>query len=65
MHNTSLRRARVRVPCSTSNLGAGFDCLGLAFARYIVAKYEPGPVPLRVERAGWAIIRGSVRFKWA
>jgi homoserine kinase len=44
--------ARVRVPCSTSNLGAGFDCIGLAFARYLDVEYQPGPAPIRVERAG-------------
>ena len=42
----------MRVPCSTSNLGAGFDCLGLAFERYLDAEYLPGPDPLRVERTG-------------
>ncbi len=30
----SLSRARVRVPASTSNLGPGFDCLGLALRLY-------------------------------
>lgn len=42
----------VRVPCSTSNLGAGFDCLGLAFDRYLDAGYEPGPGELTIVRAG-------------
>jgi homoserine kinase len=42
----------VRVPCSTSNLGAGFDCLGLAFRRYLDAGYIPGRNPLRIQRAG-------------
>lgn len=46
------RRARVRVPASTSNLGAGFDVLGLALNRYLEAEYEPGPGPLRLERRG-------------
>lgn len=31
------RRARVRVPCSTSNLGAGFDCVGIALDRWLTA----------------------------
>jgi len=44
--------ARVRVPCSTSNLGAGFDCIGLALDRYLDVAFEPGPAPIRVERAG-------------
>jgi homoserine kinase len=42
----------VRVPCSTSNLGAGFDCLGLAFGRYLDAAFQPGDEPLTVRRAG-------------
>ena len=29
-----LRRVRVRVPASTSNLGPGFDCLGMALGLY-------------------------------
>jgi homoserine kinase len=47
-----LQACAVRVPCSTSNLGAGFDCLGLAFDRYLDAGYEPQPGPLHVTRAG-------------
>jgi homoserine kinase len=47
-----LQACAVRVPCSTSNLGAGFDCLGLAFDRYLDAGFEPGDDALRVERAG-------------
>jgi homoserine kinase len=48
----ALRACAVRVPCSTSNLGAGFDCLGLAFDRYLDAGYEPQPGALHVTRAG-------------
>lgn len=48
----ALRPCAVRVPCSTSNLGAGFDCLGLAFERYLDAGFEPGPGPLSVRRSG-------------
>jgi homoserine kinase len=40
-HRTPLRACAVRVPCSTSNLGAGFDCLGLAFDRYLDAGFTP------------------------
>ena len=32
----------VRVPASTSNLGAGFDCLGLALDLWLEAKLVPG-----------------------
>ncbi len=31
----------VRIPCSTSNIGPGFDTLGLALNRYLVLKAEP------------------------
>lgn len=33
----------VRVPASTSNLGAGFDCLGLALDLWLEASLVPGP----------------------
>ncbi|MBI4421904.1 MAG: homoserine kinase [Gemmatimonadetes bacterium] len=33
----------VRVPASTSNLGAGFDCLGLALDLWLEAKVVDGP----------------------
>ena len=42
----------VRVPCSTSNLGAGFDCIGLAFNRYLTATLHMADQPLHVERRG-------------
>lgn len=45
--------ARIRVPCSTSNLGAGFDCVGIALDRWLEAEVhvteEPSP---RFERGG-------------
>jgi len=46
------RPARVRVPASTSNLGAGFDCLGLALDFYLEASFMPGNGQLRSERTG-------------
>jgi homoserine kinase len=49
----ALRPARIRVPCSTSNLGAGYDTLGLALDRYLDVVYEPaGHHSLVVERHG-------------
>lgn len=48
----SLHSCGVRVPCSTSNLGAGFDCIGLAFDLYLDAGYEPGAGDLTIRRAG-------------
>jgi homoserine kinase len=50
-----LRACGVRVPCSTSNLGSGFDCIGLAFDRYLDAGYDPAGEdgqPLQLRRAG-------------
>ena len=47
-----LRAARVRVPCSTSNLGSGYDTIGLALNRYLEASFEPGPASLSVFREG-------------
>jgi homoserine kinase len=41
----------VVVPCSTSNLGAGFDCLGLALDRHLTVSFETGD-EMRVERSG-------------
>jgi homoserine kinase len=43
---------RVRVPGSTSNLGAGFDTIGLAVSRYLTAEYTPGAGPLVIDRRG-------------
>ena len=34
------RTARVRVPASTSNLGAGFDCVGIAVDRWLTASVQ-------------------------
>ena len=33
--------AHVRVPASSSNLGAGFDCIGVAVDRWLVAWLTP------------------------
>ncbi len=53
MSDVVLRAAHVRVPCSTSNLGAGYDTVGLALNRYLDAVFEPdGGEALRVERTG-------------
>jgi homoserine kinase len=43
---------RVRVPASTSNLGAGFDTIGLAVSRYLTAEYRLGDGPLVIDRRG-------------
>ena len=47
-----LHTCGIRVPCSTSNLGAGFDCIGLAFDRYLDAGYEPGAADLTIRLGG-------------
>lgn len=49
---SALVRASIRVPCSTSNLGSGFDTLGLALDRYLRASFEPGGADLTVVRTG-------------
>lgn len=36
-------RVTVRVPGSTSNLGSGFDCVGLAVPRWLTLTIEPAP----------------------
>jgi len=48
----STRAASVLVPCSTSNLGAGFDTLGLALDRYLRADFVPGDGGLHLSRTG-------------
>lgn len=52
MTERELRTVSVRVPCSTSNLGSGFDVLGLALNRYLEATFEPGGDMLSLERDG-------------
>ena len=47
-----LAPARVLVPGSTSNLGAGFDTVGVAVRRYLEARFEPGGTLLVLEREG-------------
>lgn len=50
---------RVRVPGSTSNLGAGFDTIGLAVSRYLTAEYRAADGPLAIDRRGTlASLRG-------
>lgn len=49
------RSVEVRVPASTSNLGAGFDCFGLALRLYLNVRASVAPgssVPCRVRTAG-------------
>lgn len=48
-----LQAARIRVPCSTSNLGSGYDTIGLALDRYLDVTFEPRTEGgLVVERKG-------------
>ncbi len=47
-----MQTIRVRVPCSTSNLGAGFDCIGLALDRYLTATMHVTDAPLEIELRG-------------
>ena len=43
---------RVRVPASTSNLGPGFDCLGLALDLHLTVDVQVGGDGLEIETAG-------------
>lgn len=48
-----LHPARIRVPCSTSNLGSGYDTIGLALERYLEVTFEPDDSDrLALEREG-------------
>ena len=48
-----LAAARVRVPCSTSNIVSGYDTIGLALNRFLDASFEPADGGgLTVERTG-------------
>jgi homoserine kinase len=44
--------ARVRVPASSSNLGAGFDCIGIAVDRWLVASVTLGGTGISIRRRG-------------
>lgn len=55
--------ARVRVPCSTSNLGAGFDCIGIALDRWLAAEASldgtDRPTPTLVRRGALVALDGT------
>ena len=42
----------VRVPSSTSNLGPGFDVLGLALDRFLELRFRPGGEGFTIRREG-------------
>ena len=44
--------ARIRVPASSSNLGAGFDCIGIAVDRWLVASVTLGGTGISIRRRG-------------
>ena len=54
MNTNQKMKARVRVPASTSNLGAGFDCVGVAVDRWLTASVAVGGGTQRftMKRAG-------------
>jgi homoserine kinase len=57
------RVATVRVPASTSNLGAGFDCVGVALDRWLRATATVGAhagAEPRIERAGALAALGAL-----
>lgn len=49
---TPAKEIRIEVPGSTSNLGPGFDVLGLALDRTLRARWVPGDEPLRLTTSG-------------
>lgn len=65
-----IARAAVRVPASTSNLGAGFDCVGVALDRWLTASVELREAPrdadreVRVSRAGTLLDLGTSLDEW-
>src|SRR5215510_205341 len=49
--NSEAPEVEVRLPASTSNLGAGFDCFGLALQLYLMIRARvdlESPVPCRI-----------------
>ena len=44
--------ARVRVPATSANLGAGFDCIGIAVDRWLVASVTLGGTGISIRRGG-------------
>ena len=54
-----MTHVRVTVPCSTSNLGAGFDCVGLALNRHLVATFQSAAQPSLERHGTFADIEGD------
>lgn len=52
MLDKELKPAGVRIPCATSNLGSGYDTIGLALDRYLEVWFEPGGDRLNLMRRG-------------
>ena len=44
--------ARVRVPATSANLGAGFDCVGIAVDRWLTASVTLGGTGISIRRHG-------------
>ncbi len=47
-----MKKVRVRIPATTTNLGSGFDCLGLALSLYNTVELEMGNGKTTVEVKG-------------
>ncbi len=61
MRQASGRRLRVRVPASTSNVGTGFDCLGIALDLFLdVRVHVESGVPIEPRLA----VRGPAAAAW-
>ncbi|TVR45161.1 MAG: homoserine kinase [Planctomycetota bacterium] len=52
---------RIRVPASTSNLGHGFDCLGMALTLANEITVLEGPAPAELRQEGLERLCGAVR----
>ncbi len=62
---TSLRSVTIKVPGSTSNIGPGFDCLGIALSvhnRLTVRRLEQGPEEPSQISPPHAMVRDSARM---
>ena len=67
-----IQRAKVQVPGSTSNLGPGFDCLGVALAVYnlfTVERAESSVPELMIDQAASAFFLAAIHpafpFRWS
>lgn len=56
MHKLLKRKITIRVPASTSNLGSGFDALGLAIDLQLTVKFEIGIAGRHIRALGEGVV---------